>query len=438
MSGPEPLTLPAGPGGRLVALYGGPMLLHGPLPMTSLVTHRRTWPAPSPWPSTASLVRLLAGVNVAGRGGAGFPFARKLDAAAEASRTNAVVVNVAESEPGSSKDASLMLTAPHLVLDGAELAARALGTREVRVVVSGGRPAVEAAVTRAVAQRESFLRWTVTTTTGGFVGGQSSAVLELLAGRPNRPVTKWSSAAQGDRRRPATLLSNAETFAHTAALVAAGSAGYRQCGSAEEPGTTLLSIGGDGIVDTGMAVVGEVQYGIALSDVLTSLRGEPPAAVLLGGYHGIWIPWQLMARLLVSRRLSGGGTPALGPGIVLPLAAGRCPVEATADILGYLAAQRARQCGPCEGGLPDLAAAARALALGGAGAAGAADRVVAIARMVNGRGACSHPDGTARLAYSLVETFPGEVEAHQRGGCLARADRHHSPRRAAAALSQSA
>jgi len=416
----EPVLLPAGPGGRMIALYGGPLLLRGPLPVHSLIAHRRSWPEPDARPTVDALVRMLAQIDVQGRGGAGFPFARKLAAAAASTRTTAVVVNAAESEPGSSKDAGLMLATPHLVLDGAELVARALGVREIHVVVSGNRPPVEAAVSRALIQREGMVHWSVTPTSGGFVGGQSSAVLEMLAGRPNRPVTKWSSAAAGDRRRPATLLSNAETFAHTAALAAVGPAVYRQLGRHEEPGTTLLSVGGDGIVDVSTAMVGEVQHGTSMVEVLGSLGGPPPAAVLLGGYHGIWVPWELMSQVTVSRHTALGGTPALGPGIVLPLSAERCPLDVNADIVAYLSSQRARQCGPCEGGLPDLAAAARSLASGGPESVGAIDKVISIARMVNGRGACSHPDGTARLAYSIAEAFPAEIDAHEHGGCLVR------------------
>ncbi len=340
------------------------------------------------------------------------------------------MVNGAESEPGSAKDSALLLVAPHLVLDGAESVARAIGARRIHVVVSGSRPPVEAAVTRAIAQRDTEIAWSVAATTGGFVGGHSSAVLELVAGRANRPVTRWAPAAQGSRRQRATLLSNAETFAQTAALSALGAEGYGALGTTDEPGTTLVSIGGDGIVDTSATtIVGEVPHGVSLEDVLG--RRQPPVAVLVGGYHGTWVPWHAATSVLITRRPGRGGPPILGPGVLLPLAAGRCPIQVSAEVLTFLAAARIGQCGPCASGLPELAAVTTALSRAGrsrsaplghppaAAAAGdAGDQVSTLASLINGRGACAHPDGAARLAYSLVAVFADEVEAHTRGRCL--------------------
>jgi NADH:ubiquinone oxidoreductase subunit F (NADH-binding) len=95
-------------------------------------------------------------------------------------------------------------------------------------------------------------------------------------------------------------------------------------------------------------------------------------------------------------------------------------VAVTAAVLGFLSAERARQCGPCDAGLPELAGTAATLARPGLGAPAAVEHLVTLARAVDGRGACSHPDAAARLALSLLEAFPDEVEAHRTGGCAVR------------------
>ena len=120
--------------GRLLA--GGPALAGhlaacGPLPTARLRPDRRRRRAP----------------DLRGRGGAGFPTAIKLAAVAERRRP-VVVVNGTEGEPMSAKDATLLTCAPHLVLDGAVLAARAVGAREI-LVVAPAHIRLAAAVGRA-------------------------------------------------------------------------------------------------------------------------------------------------------------------------------------------------------------------------------------------------------------------------------------------------
>jgi NADH:ubiquinone oxidoreductase subunit F (NADH-binding) len=104
---------------------------------------------------------------------------------------------------------------------------------------------------------------------------------------------------------------------------------------------------------------------------------------------------------------------ALGAGVVLPLADGECPLTRTSGIVGYLAGQSAQRCGPCLNGLPALAAAVRATALGRP----ATDRMTQLAGLVERRGACAHPDGTVRLVRSLLAAYPDEVTAHADGCC---------------------
>jgi NADH:ubiquinone oxidoreductase subunit F (NADH-binding) len=84
--------------------------------------------------------------------------------------------------------------------------------------------------------------------------------------------------------------------------------------------------------------------------------------------------------------------------------------------VSYLAAQSARRCGPCRHGLPALAAAVRATDHG----VDSSDRAAALADLVTGRGACTHPDGTARTVVSMLARFGDEVAAHARGDCTYR------------------
>jgi NADH:ubiquinone oxidoreductase subunit F (NADH-binding) len=399
----------AGFSGDLAVAFG-PRLLAGVAGGPSLSAHRQTWAAPEPI-SGEQLIALTEATGLRGRGGAAFPFGRKVAAALAAGRRRSVVVNAAEGEPGSGKDSALLVTVPHLVLDGAELAASALRTNEIRVVVPAERPAVGEAVRTAVGERSVGVTFEVIETDGGFVGGQARAVIELVEGRENLPVTAWApEAVSGIKGRP-TLLSNAETYAQVATLVALGAPEYTRVGTPEEPGTTLLTVAGDGPG----GVVLEVPFGIPLAEVLGFCGYPPDGPVLVGGYHGTWLPAaDVNERLILRADLQRGGG-SLGAGVILPLDPASCPVTVTARIVEYLAAHSARRCGPCKNGLPALAQALARLAQGGDVAT--PDRIRDLAGLVTGRGACAHPDGTARLVRSMFAAFGDEVTAHTLRRC---------------------
>ena len=275
MSSPV-LVRPSGDGGApVIAVLPGAHVLRDVSAGASLAAHRRSTPPP-PSLSVADLLARVRAADVRGRGGAGFPFATKLEAVAAAGRHREVVVNLSEGEPVSFKDAALGLTRPHLVLDGAVLVARALGSRVVHVVLPGERAGVAAAVRRAVAERgreDTRTRWRLHRAEARFVAGQARAVVELMSGRPNLPVTSWQPAAlHGYRGRP-TLLSNAETFAHVAVLAGEHGTSYAATGTAEEPGTRLLTLGGHGERPT----VTEVAHGTPWEELLSDEALDSPS-----------------------------------------------------------------------------------------------------------------------------------------------------------------
>ena len=399
-------SLPAKQGGQRVQVRPGRRLLAPHPPGT---TGTRT--------GLDELLRLTELCALQGRGGAGFPFAAKLSAAARSRGRPVVVVNAAEGEPASAKDAVLMLLRPDLVLDGAVATAEALRAGAVHVVVPEDREDVVAAAGRALQARAARprrqrdrVRVRLHVAPPRFVAGQASAVLQLLSGRPGLPVTTWKPAAvEGLGGRP-TLLSNAETWAQVATALQLGAEHFRSVGSAEEPGTLLLTVAGD----TPDATVVELPTGTPLDEVLGATGHDPLGPVLTGGYHGSWLAAGAARGLPLTRAALAAAGGSLGAGVLLPLPPGSCPVVRTAAIATYLAGQSAGRCGPCLNGLPALAAQLRALASPGQGTAAGVPQLLG---RVTGRGACAHPDGTARLVASLLAVFPGEVAAHELGRC---------------------
>ncbi|MFY1624380.1 NADH-ubiquinone oxidoreductase-F iron-sulfur binding region domain-containing protein [Micromonospora sp. WMMD735] len=361
----------------------------------------------------ANLLRLAEAIQLKGKGGAGFPFYRKFKAVLESCERQdlpaVVVVNATEGEPASWKDKVLLTRAPHLILDGAALAAYALDAEEIVLCVADdliGRDSL----TDALAERRMPVPTTIVTVPHRFISGEGGALVNGINGLPHIPPgTKKRSSDSGVRNLP-TLLSNAETYAQVAIAARLGPYEYAALGTDDEPGTVLLTVTGQ----AKRAAVVECAAGTPLRDILDLCEVPEGPGILMGGYHGRWITWEAAQRAEITRKslTSVGGT--LGAGIIIPLGRDTCPLGEAAQVVRYLAGESAGQCGPCKRGLPDLA---RAVDLAVSGSA-PVEVVRAAAGDVKGRGACSHPDGTSRFALSAMEVFADDLRQHTTGeGC---------------------
>ncbi|MFI5930864.1 NADH-ubiquinone oxidoreductase-F iron-sulfur binding region domain-containing protein [Actinoplanes sp. NPDC051494] len=361
------------------------------------------------------LVGLLRAAGLTGRGGAGFPTWRKVEAVLRADGVAVVVANGSEGEPASGKDRALLSYQPHLVLDGLQLAAGALGARQAHVYVAAAAAAgVRAALDARRGAGLDPVAVTVTVAPDRFVAGEESAVVNAVSGRPAVPSDKWVRVTEAGVGGAPTLVQNVETLAHLALIARFGPDWFREAGTPGEPGTFLATVSGavhaPGVFEAG--------YGVRLGDLIDAAGGpaERLRAVLIGGYHGGWVPARPDLEISRAGLAAYGATP--GAGIVLALPAGVCGLTETARIAGYLAGQVAGQCGPCVNGLPRLATtlgdlAARRLR------PGLTAEVERLAVLVSGRGACRHPDGSVRMIRSAMRTFEEEVAAHLVGRCVA-------------------
>ncbi len=357
------------------------------------------------------LLDVAEAVDLRGRGGAAFPFVRKARGV-RATRGRALVVgNGSEGEQASRKDTTLLQRVPHLVLDGLELAAVTVGAHEARLVV--GDEAARRSVDDALAERPRGkgprVRMTVVAVADTFIAGESSAVVRASSGQEPIPIFTLKRTGEGGVNGRPTLVSNVETLAQLALLARIGPGAYCAVGTADEPGTTLLTVHrGAG------AEVLEVSLGTPLADVLGD-RADA-RAVLIGGYHGTWLAPGLVTGTRLSRAglQEVGGT--LGAGVVVPLPPSACPLVEAAPVVRMLANASAGQCGPCVHGLRSIADRVQSLADGMAN--GEDLRLLdRWAKLVPGRGACAHPDGVVRFVSSLLSAYPTEVAVHQRHSC---------------------
>jgi NADH:ubiquinone oxidoreductase subunit F (NADH-binding) len=398
--GPLPRLLPA----RFAA---GPASLAGHL--------ARYGPPPSPGLTGRQRSELLAEVErsgLTGRGGAGFPAARKMAAVARG-RGAVVVANGTEGEPASAKDKVLLARSPHLVLDGAALAAEIVGARTAVIVAhrSVREILAEAAAARANAAFDQ-VRFKIITAASGFVAGEASAVVHWAErGIPTPTGTPPRLAERGLGGAP-TLVQNVETLAHLALIARYGAGWFRSVGTPREPGSMLVTVLGA----VREPSVLEIAIGTPVGEVLDLSGGPagPLRALLLGGYFGTWADAQAAAALPFSSAGLAGLGAGTGAGLIAALPDTACGLAETARVVRYLAGQSAGQCGPCLFGLDAVAGEVQRLADGRTADPGTLARWLG---QVDGRGACRHPDGVVRLVRSALEQFTGELELHAHGRC---------------------
>lgn len=417
----EPAYTVGGLGGSGTRLLSGPPPSEG---AESLESHEARWGRLDPWSSRDAIRDAIRSSGLDGRGGGGFPLARKLDTAILAPGRPVVVVNASESEPASRKDRTLTTYRPHLVLDGAAAVASVVDADRVIVHFHRGSVTAGTSLAHAIAQRRLSGRsdppWQLSVGPDNYVSGEASAIAALLEGGEARPHFSAAPMAHvGPSGRP-TVVNNAETMAQIMLVIHGARSGGWTYGPGSDPaggreltpGSRLFTVvgavpaPGQVIEVTGRATLGELVAHAAVT--------APPYTLLVGGYAGTWVDGRGAWSTSLDRAGLEEVGASVGCGLIGVLPDGRCGLQETARLVGYLAGETAGQCGPCVHGLPRLARACAALAEGRMRRRGVR-QLVSLAAAVDGSGACSHPDGVVRLIRSALRTFEADVDAHLAG-----------------------
>jgi NADH:ubiquinone oxidoreductase subunit F (NADH-binding) len=362
----------------------------------------------------AATIPVIEASGLLGRGGAGFPVGRKWRTVAERRSGSAtVLVNAAEGEPLSAKDRTLLRLRPHLVLDGAILAADAVQAERIVFYVGSAHRDARASLERALRERGSLPRPVeLVDAPDTYVAGEESAAVHFVNEADARPVTTPPRVFErGIGGRP-TLVQNVESLAQAALIGRYGDAWYREVGRDGTPGTALVTVSG-----SGRDGIREIELGTTIGELAAETGAGASSAdrqaVLLGGYFGGWVSaergWNLPLDPVALREAGS----AFGCGVVAFLGEDRCGVRATSRIMDWMAGQSAAQCGPCVFGLRAIADATARVA-NTTPEWDELERLRRWADQVAGRGACRHPDGAVGQLLSSLRVFEAEWDMHQR------------------------
>jgi len=222
---------------------------------------------------------------------------------------------------------------------------------------------------------------------------------------------------QGVAGRP-TLVQNVETLAHVALIARFGPQWFRSVGTDESAGTALVTV--TGRWDAPRIV--EVPLGSTLGNALgiDAEAARSIQGVLLGGYGGGWLPTSTAMSMPFTEEAARSHGSSIGAGVAILLPSGVCPIADCARVVRYMEGEGAGQCGPCVNGLDLLATSMEHLAYRPRSLHGGLAALSNLCGLVEGRGACRHPDGVARFVRTAIEVFADHANLHlSRGPCQA-------------------
>jgi NADH-quinone oxidoreductase subunit F len=370
----------------------------------------------------AGVREAIRAADLRGMGGSGFPVWRKWDAvSAEPPKPDKyLIVNGNEDEPGTYKDRLLLEETPHQVIEGALVAALAVGANRVVLYVNPelkqSLAAVEAAIeqwqtSELLAQASAALGRTLELTlrpgSGHYIGGEETAAISWVEGGFPFPRGKPPYPAQAGVHGCPTLINNVETLAHVPHIVANGADWFRALGRAPGTGTKLYSLSGD-VLHPG---VYELPMGTTLRELIFEhggglLSGKPLKAVFTGGPScSLLTPVNLDVNLdFDSLRACGG---SLGTGAMIVISEGTGVVKRVAEYMRFFAHSSCGQCPPCKTGTATMS---RLLDRIDTGSGTAADLATLenLCRMLPGSGRCHLISGTVQLLDSSFRHFHHE------------------------------
>jgi NADH:ubiquinone oxidoreductase subunit F (NADH-binding) len=312
----------------------------------------------------------IAAAGLRGRGGAGFSTAAKWASVRSGPGSRRyVVANGAEGEPATFKDRALLRRDPYRVVEGAAIAAIAVGADDMFLATKRSYEEAAANLRRAAEELAGAgllgnVSVTVVEGPGEYLFGEEKALLEVIEGHEplprllppwqhglfaTAPSGGWEAESAGvtdvGESNP-TVVNNVETLAAAAHILGRGANWFRSMGTDESPGTVIVTIVGD-VVAPG---VHEVELGTPLSDVLALCGGPRPGRVLRAAFSGVSNPVLPAEDFEVP--LSYEGLAACGSGLG---AAGFAIYDDTADMVDvartlsrFLAVESCGQCPPCK------------------------------------------------------------------------------------------
>jgi len=375
------------------------------------------------------IIEQVEEAGLRGRGGGGFPTARKWRSCRRAESPDGiryVICNGDEGDPGAFMDRSVMEGNPHGVLEGMVIGAYAVGASQGYIYVRNEYPLAVEHLKRAMEQARKFgflgqnildsgFSFDIRINRGGgaFICGESTALMASLEGRTGEPRAKYIHTVESGLNGRPTVLNNVETWANVTAIIGMGSSEFASVGTEGSKGTKVFSLVGK-ITNTGLV---EVPMGITLRRIIEEIGGgvkdgKAFKAVQTGGPSGGCIPADHLDTAVDFDELTRLGS-MMGSGGMIVMDEDTCMVNVAKYFLGFLKAESCGKCTPCREGIAQMLAILERISTG-EGELEDLDSLETLAELVMEGSLCALGKTAANPIISTLKYFRGEYEEHIR------------------------
>jgi NADH-quinone oxidoreductase subunit F len=311
------------------------------------------------------IIETVTRANLRGRGGGGFPTGNKWKACREAhGKQKYVLCNCSEGDPGIGMHKSIIEADPHSIVEGIIIGGYAIGAQEGYIYLHHGNEGAREKLQRAIEQAYEYgllgenifgrgfnFLLTLKEGAGGYVCGESTALMASLEGRAGEPRPKYIHTAEKGLWDGPTNLNNVETWCNVAPIIMRGAGWYSSIGTAKSAGTKVISISGN----VNKPCLVEVPMGTPIKDIISKLGGGLPAgsslkAFQLGGPPAGILPAENAGIPLGFEELAAAGS-LLGSGGLIVMDQKTCMVDMAKYFLSFLEEESCGRCVPCREGV---------------------------------------------------------------------------------------
>jgi formate dehydrogenase beta subunit len=303
----------------------------------------------------ADVIALMEDSGLRGLGGAGFPAGRKWKLVSAEPAPRLMAINIDEGEPGTFKDRYYLERDPHRFLEGAVIAAWAVGIDDVYIYLRDEYHGCRAILERELAVLKAappckIPEFHLRRGAGAYICGEESAMIESIEGKRGEPRLRPPYVAQvGLFDRP-TLEHNMETLHWVRDIIDKGPAWFSGHGRNGRKGLRSFSVSGR-VKKPGVHLA---PAGITLQDLIEEycggmLDGHKLYGYLPGGASGGILPAFLANIPLDFDTLAPHGC-FIGSAAIVVFSEQDKATGVARNLMKFFADESCGQCTPCRVG----------------------------------------------------------------------------------------